>query len=77
MNDGKNCFKLINDFRTDPTSVPLTDAQRANLIPIGEPNDSIVWSDELFNLAREHSIGMAKALEVSHTGMNSRFNRVE
>ena len=52
VEDGKKCLDFANEFRSNPSSIQPKGAAG----PVGEPMGALEWSDELYQLALEHSI---------------------
>ena len=73
--DGEKCIEFVNNFRANPSSIPLTSAQTSKGMSTGSPEHAVVWSDELFDLCKEHSIYQAKAEKISHDGFSERMDR--
>ena len=73
--DGKKCIEFVNNFRANPSSIPLTSAQTSAGVSAGSAKTGVTWSDELFDLCKEHSIYQAKAATISHDGFNDRLDR--
>lgn len=66
----------MNDFRANPSSVPLTQEQLDQNLEVGTSQLPYQWSDELYELALEHTRNMAADQQISHEGVSERFDRV-
>lgn len=66
--DGKVCMDYINNFRANPSSIPLTQDQKSAGLYIGTPKAALSWDDSLYDLAVEHSVNQANTDTMSHDG---------